>query len=435
MELLHGAASLLQVGQALPQPGKLTLLIQALEALAYLHRRGVLHHDLKPENILVADGRVRLLDFGLSVLAAQQRDNDAFGTVLYLAPEVLDGQAYTEAADLYSLGVVAYELLVGVHPFPAETVAQYFEQVFHRPPDLRGLFDSPALAQVIAQLLAKTPAERPASAQAAIAALCAAVGLPAQISDTAIRESYLQAAAFVGRERELRQLTAALERARMCQGNACLIGGESGVGKSRLLDELRTLALVDGFTVLRGQAVTDGGSPFQLWRELVRHLALTTPLEALEASVLKEIIPDLERLLGHPVPDAPPLRSGAQQRMIRFSDILSLTVLISWMSRRSRSAILGVYRSHIRGDFPAKGADRWLNMSVNGYGTTKLQVSWPGAFKANLRVSSANSLLCRPGMVLGSCRPRRLSPSIKTTWCARLAWTWSESSMAFSRAA
>ena len=120
--LHHGAArgraaTSCEAGRDLPLAEQLGLLLQALEALAYLHRRGVLHHDLKPDNMLVADGRVRLLDFGLAVLASQQRDDDAFGTLQYLAPEVLDGQPYTEAADLYSLGVIAYELLVGRHPF------------------------------------------------------------------------------------------------------------------------------------------------------------------------------------------------------------------------------------------------------------------------------------------------------------------------------
>jgi hypothetical protein len=209
-DLLHDGTTILSAGQMLPLVGKVDLLLQALEALAYLHRRGVLHHDLKPANMLVADGRVRLLDFGLVVLASQQRDNDAFGTLQYLAPEVLDRAPYTESADLYSLGVIAYELLVGQHPFVAETVQRFLKQVFSAPPDLSALADTPALAQVLGQLLDKDPAARPDSARAVIAALRGAVGLQEQAGDVAIRESYLQAAAFVGREQELSQLAAAL---------------------------------------------------------------------------------------------------------------------------------------------------------------------------------------------------------------------------------
>lgn len=67
-----------------------------LQALTYLHRRGILHHDLKPGNVLVSDSRVRVLDFGLAIVQDQQPNvNDTTGTLLYLAPEVLDGADYT----------------------------------------------------------------------------------------------------------------------------------------------------------------------------------------------------------------------------------------------------------------------------------------------------------------------------------------------------
>ena len=75
------------------------------------------------------------------------------------------------------------------------------------------------------------------------------------------------------------------------------MGGESGVGKSRLLDELRTRALVQGALVLRGQAVSEGGLPYQLWREVMRWLALLADPDDLEASVLKPYVTHLEGLL------------------------------------------------------------------------------------------------------------------------------------------
>src|SRR5690242_10653310 len=73
MELLDGAQTILGVGRQQSVDLRVGLLVQAFEALAYLHRRGVLHHDLKPENVLVSNGHARLLDFGLSVLAGQHR--------------------------------------------------------------------------------------------------------------------------------------------------------------------------------------------------------------------------------------------------------------------------------------------------------------------------------------------------------------------------
>ena len=95
---------------------QIDLLVQALQALTYLHRRGILHHDLKPENMLVSDGQVRLLDFGLSITLDQPHRADISGTLLYLPPEVLDGAPFTTAGDLYAIGVIAYQLLAGHLP-------------------------------------------------------------------------------------------------------------------------------------------------------------------------------------------------------------------------------------------------------------------------------------------------------------------------------
>lgn len=333
MELLDGARPILDAGRALPLAERATLLVQALEALAYLHRRGILHHDLKPENVLVAGGRVRLLDFGLAVLSNQQRDDDAFGTLQYLAPEVLDGRPYGEAADLYSLGVIAYELLLGCHPFSAASAGAFVDLVFNHAPDLGALAERPALAALLGRLLAKAPEERPASARAAVSTLCAAISLADPGESALVRDSYLQAAAFVGRKGELAQLTAALDEARVGRGGAWLIGGESGVGKSRLLDELRTRALVEGFTVLRGQGVEGGGRSYQLWREPLRLLVLSGALSDLEAGVLKPIVPDIAALLGRAVPDAPPL-GGAEnvQRLTR--------VVVDLLGRQKRPMAL-----------------------------------------------------------------------------------------------
>ena len=73
----------------------------------------------------------------------------------------------------------------------------------------------------------------------------------------------------------------------------------------RLLDELRIHALVEGIAVLEGGAVAEGGAPYQVWRDVIRRLILQSDLSELEASILKPLIPDIERLVGYDVPDAP----------------------------------------------------------------------------------------------------------------------------------
>jgi tetratricopeptide (TPR) repeat protein len=148
--------------------------------------------------------------------------------------------------------------------------------------------------------------------------LSAAIEQPVPIETEATRESFLQAARFVGRDEELGQLLEALLNAREANvGGTWLVAGESGVGKSRLMDEVRIRALIRGAAVIRGQAVSDGGSPYEVWRRGLRRLALSTPLTDAQAGVLKPLIPDIDRLLEREITEAPELDSpAAQQRLI-----------------------------------------------------------------------------------------------------------------------
>lgn len=325
MELLSTAQTLLQAGRGQPLAVQVALLVQTLQALAYLHRRGILHRDLKPGNVLVSDGRVRVLDFGLAVGRDQAQTRDVSGTLLYLAPEILEGGAPSEAADLYAVGVMAYELFAGQPPFQSVEPGQLLMQILEDDPDLTpldGLTPVGAkrtLPAILVRLLSKQPASRYPSADAVIGDLCALLNQPLPPESVAIRESFLQAATFVGREQEIAQLTAALAKVLQGEGSAWLVGGESGVGKSRLLEELRTQALVAGALVLRGQAVEGGGLPYQLWHGILPRLVLDSDLTDLEAGILKEATPAIERLVERAIPSAPPLLGDAGQQRLALT--------------------------------------------------------------------------------------------------------------------
>ncbi len=326
MDLLDAPRTILEVGQGQPLETQVKLLLQILHALAYLHRRGILHRDLKPSNVLVTRGVVKVLDFGLST-SRDQAVQSRSGSLAYMAPEVLCGEPATPPADLYAVGVIAYELLAGRHPFDTADLSTLIDQVLELPTaTVLARIDSPVTA-ILERLLAKTPAERYPDAATVIHELSAATGqdLPVETAET--RESFLQAARFVGREKELVQLSEALAQAVGGHGSAWLIGGESGVGKSRLVDELRTQALVQGTTVLRGQAVSEGGWAYQLWREVLRWEVLLTEPTDLEASVLKALVPDISALLGREVADAPELEpQAAQTRLLSvISDLIRQT--------------------------------------------------------------------------------------------------------------
>lgn len=342
MELLEKASSLVEAGSRLSTVQKVERLIDLLQALVYLHRRGVLHRDLKPTNILITrDDVLKVLDFGLSLSGAYSRSNvreHTVGTLAYMAPELFADEPASVASDLYAVGVIAYELMIGHHPYNQKNVAMLINSILSMPVDLSSL--SPEFAPIIERLLAKQPQNRYTSASEVIHALLGAIGQPTTAENIAIRESFLQAAKFVGRKEELNQLKKALDetvrsQAANSQGSrAWLIGGESGVGKSRLLDELRIRALVRGALVLRGQAITQGGIPYQVWRDPLRRLILSVEINDEDAGVLKTLIPDIESLLERQIPDAPTLSPQlSQHRFIRvvtdlFSSLEHPTVVI-----------------------------------------------------------------------------------------------------------
>lgn len=214
--------------------------------------------------------------------------------------------------------MVAYEMFSGRYPFPHSNPTELLEQILVRMPDLDEL---PSLIRpIIGRMLMKDPSDRYPDAEAALNDLIAVTSGTVGAEDALVRESYLQAARFVGRERELNLLTqrldqiiAAVEAGETAGGAAFLIGGESGVGKSRLLDELRTHALLSGALVLHGQGVAESGQMFQMWREVVRRLLLNTEISDLDASILFEIVPDIADLVGRPVRSAPTLSADSTQ--------------------------------------------------------------------------------------------------------------------------
>jgi tetratricopeptide (TPR) repeat protein len=314
MEYLEGARSVVTYAAAHPE-ARLRLLREMIEALAYLHRHGVLHCDLKPDNVLAgADGSARLLDFGLATARGMlaEHQGDIYGTLPYAAPEMFDMQPNSVASDLYSLGVIACEMLTGHYPFNlGDSLDELITSIREDQVAYERIAD-PGLRAFIMQLMARDPAARFPSAEMALAHLLALTGETARETPT-LRESLLQGARFVGREEELNRLTAALAHTVSGQGSGWLIAGESGVGKSRLIDELRIRALVRGVRALRGGATTEEDTPYSLWRDILRGLALTAALDDFEASVLKGIVPDIESIIGRAVPDAPMIAPGASQ--------------------------------------------------------------------------------------------------------------------------
>lgn len=332
MDLLSQPRTLTESAAKRDTQGRLRLLMDTLSALDYLHRHGVVHRDLKPANVLVDDrGTVRVLDFGVAAARRTTSDHSSGGTISFMAPEIFNGSPADFAADLYAFGVMMVMAFAGHHPYEHVPPTELINAVLNQPPDLTGVPDT--VKPLAAQLLAKSPDERPRSAQTVIDALYDAFDLSIPPESEAVRESFLQASRFVGRQAELDALLTAMDKSVRGSGSVWLVGGESGIGKTRLIEEVRTQALVQGILVLRGQAVTEGGELLQMWRGVMRRLALAVNFTDSEAAILISIIPDLPALLGRDIPDAPQLEGKAQIRRL-------CTVISEVFSRQTQPTLL-----------------------------------------------------------------------------------------------
>jgi eukaryotic-like serine/threonine-protein kinase len=164
------------------QPGVLEMLEivgQVADALAEAHSRGVVHRDVKPGNVMVTDDRrVKVLDFGLAKFAplsaeaagtwsrapdALQPKGTLLGTVSYMSPEQARGRETDARSDVFSLGVVLYEMLAGRPPFQGETVVDVFDAILNQdppPPSLSGEPAGPELQRILGRMMAKDPDQR-----------------------------------------------------------------------------------------------------------------------------------------------------------------------------------------------------------------------------------------------------------------------------------
>ena len=157
--------------RALPVGSKVLRMMATLcDGLAYAHERGVVHSDIKPENLFVVDELIKIGDFGLATFrgVTQKEPTSDFiiGTPSYMAPEQFRTEAVTPATDIYSLGVVLYEAIVGSRPFNGKNVHELADQHLRRLPvslDKRAPFIPPALRKLIHRCLEKQPELRPYS--------------------------------------------------------------------------------------------------------------------------------------------------------------------------------------------------------------------------------------------------------------------------------
>jgi len=191
MELVDGETlgELISSAQTIPQPVAIEYAIQIATGLAYAHRQGLLHRDIKPANILVTkDDVVKISDFGIARAVSENamgvtQPGMVMGSVYYLSPQQAQGLDIDETSDLYSVGVVIFQMLTGRLPFTGDSpVAVALKHVSEPAPALDAIDReiSPALVSIVARLLRKNPRERFQSATDLASALREARDRPAQ---------------------------------------------------------------------------------------------------------------------------------------------------------------------------------------------------------------------------------------------------------------
>jgi predicted ATPase len=250
MELIEGQ-TLRKFAAGRPSLAALVELVgQVAKALAAAHGAGIVHRDIKPENIMVRDdGYAKLVDFGLArrtsahgplcqaAAAEATTCGTVLGTVRYMSPEQARGETASSATDLFSMGIVLYELAAGEHPFVVESQIEILHAIVSESP-LRPSLLNPeipaSLEALILQMLEKEPRLRPTAVEvdAALSELNGKGAGPVLVPATgsALRHT-------VGRHDELAELRAGLDSVVAGRGLFLCVTGEPGIGKTTLVED------------------------------------------------------------------------------------------------------------------------------------------------------------------------------------------------------
>ncbi len=318
--------------------------------LAHAHTHGVVHRDLKPQNVWLApDGTAKIGDFGLAAAEGGTRVTAAgtvIGTVAYMPPEQSLGRGSDARSDIYSLGALMYELICGIPPFVGESAAAIVSQHVSTAPIAPSGHRSGvpvALDQLVIRMLAKSPEARPQQASEirdALGLIAAAVAGGDHAPHDVAALDRIMDSGFIGRARETHMLRAAIDDTIGRRGRTVLVGGEAGIGKTRLASEAAAYAALRGAQVLWGRCYSGSGAPaYWPWVQVIRNYArdhAETVASDLGSGAFEiaQIVSEVRERMPE-IPESPPL--DPEQARFRLFD--SVARFVTGASDRQPIAI------------------------------------------------------------------------------------------------
>ncbi|MFH0926158.1 MAG: serine/threonine-protein kinase [bacterium] len=302
MEFITGEPLSKYLEKGLPLDVALDILIQVTEALDYVHQNGIIHRDIKPGNILiereqegnisknnkgqVEEGtlkeslKIKIIDFGLAqlmYLSMIEEAEEIIGTFSYMSPEQsgIVRKPIDERSDLYSLGIIMYQLFSGELPFKGDTVSILLHQhIARKPLPLHQIKKEipPILEEITLKLLEKAQETRYQTAKGLLADLKrykqGETSFPLGKSDRGGKPCYRTA--LMSRSDEFRTLKILYNFAHHGRGGLCLISGEAGQGKSRFVEEFRAFVYEQGGEFISGKCFDQENKfPYQAIQEAI----------------------------------------------------------------------------------------------------------------------------------------------------------------------
>jgi|GEM_PF-948215 len=275
MEYVRGRTLRKLLGDEPPSPLEaIDIVVSTSRALEAAHQQGIIHRDIKTDNIMVADdGEVKVMDFGLAKMVDASiltKEGEIMGTVAYMSPQQATGEPIDHRSDIFSLGVVFYELLTGQRPFSGDQeIAIVFSLLNEEPMGIRELNQEVPreLEQIVFKALQKEPQDRYDDIGQMIADLEKVRRIMSGAAEGTLEELELVAAEavaaeerefraqLVGREKKLEELKDLLRTTTLGEGQTVLICGEAGIGKTRLVSELSKHAKTKKIRTLTGACV------------------------------------------------------------------------------------------------------------------------------------------------------------------------------------